>query len=362
MRIHDISRALAAAGTRHLVFAASPGTEEGYWLGRLAKAITGRLQYLQKNPSGLRKPSDKKIGPDTVPCITLMVWECFGKSLTEAFKHLGLGERGTRETQKSGNTELYNVMSELLRVKIQLVPVGPMNRGEAGHARDTEAYYSSALNECVFGVLDAGNRIDVIPPYKTLIHELEHARDFAYRRYRDGVYPESGSAAHQDILDMGRTYYLLLTEVKARCKEMAVEIRETFDYRLERLRDCRDLIRDPDYKDKREFYRGMERKHLASFQYLLKSGDNFLGWSFLHAGLTGKRGFDVIRKPNLETFVAHAGPVLRLQAQNEKLQENEIVAANYIRNFFYGLYRDLKARYGPVISGMPAPLHFHTND
>lgn len=353
MRIFSISQVLAGQGVAHLVVAANPETEELYWLKRLAKAVLGKIK------SGrLPKPQPFPVGnkPD-VPCTVFRIWECLGRDQKQAMHHLGVGDNFDPGNRKSGNRDLYPMLFDLLETRIVLCESGDISVTDDTYGeRVAKAYFTSRYNACVFPW--DGKQ----PPTETqLLHELEHARDYARSRFVDTVRPEPGTQEAEDLRKSGRTYYLQLNETKAYCKQLADQINNSLDESRARIEDSRDLVMEPGNRDRSKWIAAY-KKLSADFARVLQTSDAFQAWALQRQDTPfNQRGFpSLVLFDNLARWVMTIRPVLALAEQNEKLSEAEKLAVDYVLRFLSALRLDLRNKYAPIIKGLHGPLHFRS--
>lgn len=366
MSIHKISRSLSSAGVLHHVVIASDTAEELYWLKKLATRIRNFLNNLEHF-----KPIQHetiRLGEDTKHVRTFKLLDMFNtKNPDIALQHLGVLSKS--EKQKTGNRTM-SVLYWLMQTRIALLPVRD-NGGVEYDAtkRSAGAYFNSQQNLIGIpafngaGVLD----LELVPPVTTLVHELEHARDFYITGYHDGV-PVLEGDDKRDFDRRGKAYYLDLPETKARCKELALSVHETFADRYQIIKDANELIqagiREHNIdKIRANSYRLHANKTAASMKMVLRNRKTFSDWLLSPASSEFTAPMPLPRSQTLLIFNKYMREAY-ISKENEELfgqfgslhrdhdQARMHASVKYMDKFIDDIYKDLCAQYAPVIRGV----------
>ena len=359
MSIKDLTQALTIAGVQYkIVLAASSVSEELYWLELLAKKLRGYLMYRGKQKQQFKAPVKFSIGGATRDAIVFPLQDVLGRTRNHEDALVRLGIMDHKGRQLSSNRAV-SVLTWLLQTRIVLLEQeasGGITLVDNGIRKTpSKMFFSSTLN-CI-GIPCLHNmhvELAYMPSQQTFVHELEHARDFYITGFRDSIGITNDEV--DDFTQGGQAYYFDLTEVKARCKELAMIIKEVLAEKYARLVDATELAHVDSSVSRMRFERTANQIS-TQLRQVLRTPVAFSEWALSGRG---SESIPMLLPPNIAKLVqllkkaqASRKNVLMQTILGESRSDARAAKAlQYVEDFLSELRRDLKARYKPVIKGM----------
>ena len=360
MSITNLAKSLSDAGIGYHIVIATPSTvEESHWVELLAKKLYGYLRYRGKQKQQFHEPSNFDFGGEVHKAIVFPLQEVFGKvrNVEDALVRLGVQARGTGKQLTSNRA--ISVLTWLLQVKIVLLEreaSGGVSVKDAGSKTTASKAFFDSKQFCIgIPVLkDMHVELAYLPSQQTIVHELEHARDFYITGSRDSIGITWDELS--DFRSCGESYYYDMPEVKARCKELAVIIKDVLADQYNRLVDAAELAH-VDSSISRPRYQKQAMQISGYIKQLLRTPVSFSDWALSGHGSE----FIPMQLPaNIRTFVAL---ITKARAINKNSLLHSIVdesrsnirakkALEYTEDFLMDLRSSLKAKYKPVIRWM----------
>lgn len=359
MSIKDLTQSLTEAGVQYkVVLAASPVSEELHWLELLAKKLRGYLIYHGKQKQQFKAPTKFTTGGASRDAIVFPLQDVLGRTRNTEEALIRLGVLDHKGNQLSSNRAV-SVLTWLMKTRIVLLEretSGGVAITDNGIKHAPASMYFDSNSNCI-GVPVLSNlhiNTDFVPDIRTFVHELEHARDFYITGFRDNV-----GVLREELADFtsgGPAYYLDLPEVKARCKELALAIKEILADTYDRLIEATELAHT-DRSASRVSYERMTNKLSTAIRQLLRTPDTFSAWALSGRG---SESIPMLLTPNVEKFIKFL-KVAQSASKNSSLRSvlgesrSDIRAAKaleYVEDFLANLRKDLRAHYKPVVKGM----------
>lgn len=320
---------------RNVAEAASNETEYAYWVRVLALKITG---YINKQRNSYRQGGAPDQISATLANIVGFVHNEQPKDLKKVFDFF------TRKT-KAAHPNLIE-KPDIAKIKIKLVSTKYPGPAKVG------AWWDGWT--IIIPIITEDGKINFV--HHTLVmHELRHAFDDYLENYegRERCYSQEDRLSYDK---RERSYYLDMTEVKARMTEMNNYIHSVLSYVLAMLKEDRDSLNE-----------AVTRHSLRSFSLIKKVAKNrenavdffskfFKSRKSFHKSFMAKEhkfGDSTINKlpRDLAIFVDYVEQE-RAQADTSSNSENINYKSSiqYIDNYLDKMYKDLTARYKNVVA------------
>ena len=341
-----------------IAVAASSTSEELHWLELLAKKLRGYLIYHGKQKQQFKAPTRFTTGGASRDAIVFPLQDVLGRTRNTEEALIRLGVLDSQGNQLS-STRAVSVLTWLVKTRIVLLE-RESNGGVAitdnGIQHAPASMYFDSNSNCIGVPVLSNMHIDtaLVPNIHTFVHELEHARDFYTTGFREGI-----GVLREELTDFtggGPTYYLDLPEVKARCKELALAIKEILADTYARLVDATELAHTNNSVSRMSYVR-MANKLSTAIRQLLRTPDTFSEWALSGRG---SESIPMLLMPNIGKFIKFIGAAqaskknafLRTILGENRSDIRAAKALQYVEDFLVSLYKDLKARYKPVIKGL----------